>query len=94
MKNKPEASFYPKDGSGLITLYWTEGPYGLGTEPEEGFGVGFFDSERRILGVQFFDVEEKSDNQTLLFENGFSVSVKIKNGKVVDIKTTPAKKVA
>lgn len=83
MKNKPEQSlFYPKDGSGLITLDWTEGPYGLGTEPEEGFGVGFFDFRRRILGVQFFDVEEKSITKLFLFENGFSVSVKIKMEKL------------
>ena len=93
MKKNPEIFFNPHaDGSGLLALSWEEGPFGEGTETKEGFGVGFFSSKGDILSVQFFDVTAKEDHQTLSFENGALVSIKVKSGKVVDIKATHPKK--
>lgn len=95
MKKNPEIFFNPQaDGSGLLSLSWVDGPFGEGIETEEGFGVGFFDTKGEVLSVQFFDVTAKSDQQTLSFENGFEISIKVKNGKIVDIKKIYSKKVA
>ena len=93
MKKNPAIFFNPhSDGSGLLALSWEEGPFGEGMESDEGFGVGFFSAKGDILSVQFFDVMAKNDQQTLSFENGVLVSIKVKGGKVVDIKTSYPKK--
>ena len=79
---KPEISFRVRGGSGPISIYWHEGPYGDAIEAMLGDGVGWFSSIKEILGVEFDDVSFESDHQTLEFSEGYRVEVKVKNGKI------------
>lgn len=79
---KLEISFRSFEGSGPLSVYWYPGPYGIAVEATKGSGVGWFSPAGEILGVEFDDVDEKGDEQSLFFRNGYSVSVRVKNGKV------------
>lgn len=73
---------HPYGEACLLALYWTEGPCGLGTEPADGFGVGFFGADGALLGAEFFVVNPLADDQTLLFENGAVIKMKVKSRKL------------
>lgn len=73
---------HPMGKACLLALYWTEGPCGVGTEPEEGFGVGFFGADGALLGAQFFLVNALSDHQSLRFEGGAVIEIKVKFRKL------------
>ena len=50
---KLEISFRHIDGSGPLSIYWHEGPYGTAHESNKGNGVGWFSADQNILGVEF-----------------------------------------
>lgn len=78
---RPEISFRHFEGSGPLSVYWFPGPYGVAVEAIKGRGVGWFSPTGELLGVEFDEVKIKEDSQTLEFR-GYSVSVKVRNGKV------------
>lgn len=80
---KPVIKYLPIRGSGLLSIFWKPNSKTLAIEAQNGFGIGFFDDDGSIIGVEFFDVEEKSDKQELKFET-HSVSIQMKNGVVKD----------
>ena len=65
--SKPKIFFNPIHGSGILTLQWAPGPLGDAIDAKSGSGVGFFSKDGKLLAVQFDDVEEESDHQTLVF---------------------------
>ncbi len=80
---KPEISFRHFDGSGPLSIYWHDGPYGDAINCAKGDGVGWFTTVGHdLLGVEFDDVEYKKDHQILFFNGGLMVEVKVTNGKV------------
>lgn len=94
MNKHLETLLHPmSDGSGLLGLYWTEGPCGLGTEPEDGFGVGFFGADGELLGAEFFVINSIADHQTLRFEDGTIVEVRVKGRKLKKLRVVRPKKV-
>ncbi|MBI4403907.1 MAG: hypothetical protein HY537_07095 [Deltaproteobacteria bacterium] len=78
---KSEISFRHFGGSGPLSVYWYPGPYGVAVEATRGRGVGWFSPSGELLGVEFDDVDVKADSQTIEFRGGYSVSVRVKNGK-------------
>lgn len=62
---KLNISFRHFDGSGPVSIYWHDGPYGDAVEANKGVGVGWFSASHDLLGVEFDDVEYKKDHQTL-----------------------------
>ena len=78
---KLDISFRHFDGSGPLSIYWHDGPYGDAIEANKGDGVGWFSASQDLLGVEFDDVEFKKDHQTLFFDN-VMVEIKVNNGKV------------
>ena len=79
---KPEVSFRHFGGSGPLSVYWYPGPYGVAIEAIKGRGVGWFSPSGDLLGTEFDDVDVKADTQTIEFRGGYSVSVRVKTGKV------------
>ncbi len=80
MKN-PEIFFRPLDGSAPLSIYWYPGPYGNAIEADNEDGVGFFSATGELLAVQFDDVDEKKDDQFLVFSN-IRVDLAVRNGRV------------
>jgi len=80
--SKPIISFRAIDGSGPLSIYWTDGPYGDAIEAVSGNGVAWLSPRGDILGVEFDDVSECDDVQELKLSNGESVKVVVKKGKV------------
>ena len=78
---KLDVSFRHFDGSGPLSVYWHDGPYGEAIEATKGNGVGWFSASQDLLGVEFDDVEFKKDHQVIFFEN-LMIEVKVVNGKV------------
>jgi hypothetical protein len=79
---KPEISFRHFEGSGPLSIYWHEGPYGDAVEARRGSGVGWFARNGELLGVvEFDDVAYPADEQTLEFSGGLTVIVRITKGK-------------
>jgi len=79
---RPTISFRHFAGSGPLSIYWYDGPYGDAVEAKSGSGVGWFAPNGELLGVEFDDVAFGSDHQTLTFANGESVSVRVARGAV------------
>ena len=86
MKHKPKIFFNPIEGSAPLSINWYPGPYGVAHDSKEGSGVYFTAPNGELLAVQFDDVDEKQDQQTLVTKNGIRVSINVKAGKVA-IKT-------
>lgn len=78
---KLDISFRHFDGSGPLSIYWHDGPYGDAIEANKGHGVGWFSASHDLLGVEFDDVEYKKDHQILFFDDAM-VEIKVSNGKV------------
>jgi hypothetical protein len=79
---KPRVSFRHFSGSGPVSVYWHDGPYGDAIEATKGRGVAWLASNGQLLGVEFDDVEWTSDAQTLHLSNGDTVSLHVRRGKV------------
>ena len=79
---KPEISFRVIDGSGPLSVYWHKGPYGDALECKEGTGVVWLSPGGELLGVEFDDVNEKSDKQILTLPDDTFVEVAVKKAKV------------
>lgn len=88
---KPEISFRPYGGSGPLSIYWSEGPYGDAIEAIKGNGVSWHSASGELLGVEFDDVSEKEDTQTLKLFNNIKINLKIINGKI-SFEVLPAQK--
>ncbi len=80
---KPRVSFRHFSGSGPLTVYWHDGPFGDAVEAKAGRGVGWFAPNGELLGVEFDDVAHASDQQTLDLPNGDIVTVRVARGKVI-----------
>lgn len=91
-RKMPIVSFMPIHGSGLLSIFWKPNSNVLAVEASSGFGVGFFDDNGELIGVEFFDVAEKSDKQKLEFKK-LVVTVHVKNGQV-EFHDVKAKKAA
>ena len=79
---KPEISFRPHGGSGPLSIYWSEAPNGDAVEAIKGNGVSWHSASGELLGVEFDDVSEKEDMQTLRLFNNIKINLKISNGKI------------
>lgn len=82
---KHEILFRPQGGSGPLSVYWYEGPYGDAIESLNGTGVGWFSPDGKLLGVEFDDVNQGADLQELRFKNGPTISVAVVDRKI-DVK--------
>ena len=90
MKRKPKVFFHPIEGSAPLSISWYPGPYGDARESKEGNGVYFSSPYGELLAVQFDDVNEERDAQTLTAKSA-RVSIAFKAGKV-SVKLTPNSK--
>jgi hypothetical protein len=79
---KPNVSFRHFAGSGPLSIYWYDGPYGNAVEASDGKGVAWLAQNRQLLGVEFDDVRWEADSQTLKVPNGDVVSVRVRRGRV------------
>jgi hypothetical protein len=78
MKPKPKIFFNPIEGSAPLSIRWYAGPYGDAHEAKDGNGVYFTAPNGDLLAVQFDDVDERQDQQSLTTKNGVRVSVTVK----------------
>ena len=79
---KPRISFRHFSGSGPLSIYWHDGPYGDAVEAVKGRGVAWLAPNGELLGVEFDDVASPADAQTLELPNGDVVTVRVTRGKV------------
>ncbi|TMA31229.1 MAG: hypothetical protein E6J79_20395 [Deltaproteobacteria bacterium] len=87
---RPRVSFRHFSGSGPLSIYWHDGPYGDAVEARKGRGVAWLAPNGQLLGVEFDDVSFKEDDQTLELPNGDIVRVKVKRGgTTVRVKRRP-----
>jgi hypothetical protein len=89
---KPEISFRVFGGSGPLSLYWTDGPYGDAIDSTSGKGVAWISPSGDTLGVEFDDVNEAMDHQVLKLLNGETVTVDIIKGKIKVHKSSAMRK--
>ena len=89
---KPEVSFRVFGGSGPLSIYWTDGPYGDAIDSTSGKGVAWISPSGDTLGVEFDDVNEVIDHQVLKLANGETVSVDVIKGKVKAHKSSVMRK--
>ncbi len=75
-------SFRHFAGSGPLSVYWFEGPYGDAVEATKGRGVAWLAPNGQLLGVEFDDVAWSADEQALVLPNGDSVSINVRRGRV------------
>lgn len=94
MKSSPDIFLRNFGGSGGLSIYWAKSTSGDAVDAAKGKGVGFFSPFGELLGVEFDDVENKKDEQKLVFEDGTEVHVRVKDGKVKLTKKTPKSKSA
>lgn len=89
MKTKyPEIYFENSGGEGPLYVYLESGPYGNAVDDETGLGAGFFNENGRLLAVLYDHISSEKDHCCLRFPKNQSVEIKVKNGKVVDIKVS------
>jgi hypothetical protein len=79
---KPEISFRVFGGSGPLSIYWTDGPYGDAVDSLSGRGIAWLAPNGDTLGVEFDDVLVESDHQELKLSNGEKITIAVKKGKV------------
>jgi hypothetical protein len=90
MKRKPKVFYHPIEGSAPLSIYWHQGPYGDAIESKEGNGVYFASPTGELLGLQFDDVNEKKDQQSMTTKLGARVRVTVKSGKItVKVEAAP-----
>jgi len=78
---KPSIFYRSFAGSGPLSAYWHDGPYGDAVEARGGAGVGWFAPNGEVLGVEFDDVAYEKDEQVLEFTTGLIVRVRVRHGK-------------
>ena len=78
---KPTVSFRHFSGSGPLSVYWHQGPYGDATEAIAGKGVAWLAHNGQLLGVEFDDVRWDGDDQVIELPNGDVVSVRVRRGR-------------
>lgn len=81
-KKRGKISFRVIEGTGPLSISWSEAPKGDAIEAKNEQGVGFFSNEGELLSVEFDEVKETKDHQILEFE-GYRVEVSVKKGKVL-----------
>ena len=79
---KPEISFRVFGGSGPLSIYFYPGPYGDAIESMDENGVYWLSQTGALLGLEFDDVDEKSDHQILELPEGTKIEIDVKKGKV------------
>ena len=79
---RPTVSFRHFSGSGPLSVYWHEGPYGNAVEASAGQGVAWLAPNGELLGVEFDDVRWDADDQALEIPNGDVASVRVRRGRV------------
>lgn len=79
---KPRVVFRHFAGSGPLSIYWHDGPYGDAIEATKGRGVAWLAPNGELLGVEFDDVKWARDDQSLELSNGDIVGVRVVRGKV------------
>lgn len=87
---KPKIVFRPFSGSGPLSIYWHEGPYGDAVEASSGRGVAWLTPNGELLGVEFDDVAWERDEQSLELSTGEVVGVRIVRGKA-SVQRKPAR---
>lgn len=87
---KPVIKYLPIRGSGLLSIFWKQNSKTLAVDSLNGFGIEFFDDDGSLIGVEFFDVEEKSDRQELKFKNHV-ISILMKDGVVKECQVKNSK---
>ena len=89
---RPSIFFRSFAGSGPLSAYWHDGPYGDAVEARGDAGVGWFAPNGEVLGVEFDDVAYEADEQVLEFANGLVVRVRVRRGKArVGVESRPRK---
>jgi len=81
MKN-PRVVFRHFSGSGPLSIYWHDGPYGDAVEAVKGRGVAWLTPNGELLGVELDDVRWLRDEQSLELRNGDVIAVRVVRGKV------------
>jgi hypothetical protein len=79
---KPRIVFRHFSGSGPLSIYWHEGPYGDAIEVTKGRGVAWLAPNGELLGVEFDDVAWGADEQSIALPNGDVVGVRVVRGKI------------
>jgi hypothetical protein len=82
-QKKPRISFRHFAGSGPLSVYWHDGPFGDAVEASKGRGVAWLAPNGELLGVEFDDVAHTADDQTLELPNGDTVTVRVTRGKAI-----------
>ena len=83
---KGNVFFHPIEGSGALTISWSQGPKGDAIEAKKGSGVGFFSERGDLLCAIFDEVQSDNDHQILEFDRDY-IEITIKNGRVAYTKT-------
>lgn len=87
---RPRVSFRHFSGSGPLSIYWHDGPYGDAVEATKGCGVAWLAPNGQLLGVEFDDVAWKADDQILELPNDDVVRVRVRRGRTtVRVKRPP-----
>ena len=79
---KPRIVFRHFSGSGPLSIYWYDGPYGDAVEAVKGRGVAWLAPNGESLGVEWYDATWARDEQSLELPNGDVVGVRVACGKV------------
>ena len=79
---KPRIVFRHFSGSGPLSIYWYDGPYGDAVEAVKGRGVAWLAPNGELLGVELDDVTWARDEQTSSFPMATSSVVRVARGKV------------
>ena len=78
----PTISFRVIGNSGLLSVSWSEGPFGNAVECKNGKGVVWLSSTGELLAVEFDDVQKDNDCQKLTAPDGTVIELTVKNNKV------------
>jgi hypothetical protein len=79
---KPRIVFRHFAGSGPLSIYWYDGPYGDAVEAIKGRGVAWLAPNGESLGVELDDVAWARDDQSLDLPDGDVVGVRVAREKV------------
>ena len=81
MKAKAKIFYNPIEGSAPFAIHWYPGPFGDAKEAKSGNGVYWTSPNGELLAVQFDDVAEAADNQTLVCTKDIKIELKVSKGK-------------
>ncbi len=81
MKAKPTVFFRPIEGSAPLSIHWYPGPFGDAKEAASGNGVFWCSPNGEILAVQFDDVHEDRDDQSLVCNKNLRIELTVRKGK-------------